>query len=190
MYHTQFLSFASRLKWALLGVAVLSLVASCQQSSDGSFSSSGGGSSNTQVVLGAFNDFQCTSGWTTRDGALGLRAGAHNGTCNANFPGGAGKYQVSLTIQTEFDGSPVYRVMLNGATIKAGTYPTSTPSLVCGCADWRQNCPDKNVVIDVGVFDLKPGDVISFYGQEVYPCGAGGNGAYAKWHNIILTPVN
>ena len=35
---------------------------------------------------------------------------------------------------------------------------------------------------------IKTGDVIRFYGEEVYPCGK--HGAYAKWHSITLTPVN
>ena len=91
-------------------------------------------------------------------------------------------------IQTEFDGKPIYRVSLNGNTIKAGTYPTSTSTVQCRCDDWRKNCPDRNVVVDAGVHVIRTGDIVQFYGEEVYPCGK--HGAYAKWHSITFTPVN
>ena len=188
MIHLHLFDFSSRLSRALLGVAILSLVASCSDSSSGE-SSSGGGSDNSIVALNAFTDFNCTSGWSNRDGALGLTAGAGSGSCKAAFPGGSGNYRVTVTIQTEFDGKPIYEVRMNGATIKRGAYPTSTSSLRCECEDWRINCPDKNVDIDAGIHQINTGDIIEFYGEEVYPCGPE-HGAYAKWHRITLTPVN
>ena len=173
-------------------IAVSSLVVSCQKSSSGESSSGGGteifSANNTTATYNAFKDFNCSSGWSNRDGALGLTAGAGSGTCKLAFPGGSGKYRVTVKIQTEFDGKPIYKVSLNGNTIKAGTYPTSTSTVRCRCDDWRKNCPDRNVLVDAGVHVIRTGDIVEFYGEEVYPCGK--HGAYAKWHSITFTPVN
>lgn len=181
-----------RFSLLLLGLAVIPIMASCQKT-DTAESSSGGGSdvisaSNTTKTFNAFSDFSCTSGWSNRDGALGLTAGAGSGTCDVVFPGGSGKYRISVVIQTEFDGNPIYKISINGNSVKEGRYPTSTSSVRCVCDDWRKNCPDKKVEIDAGVHEVRTGDVIQFYGEEVYPCGK--HGAYAKWHSITLTPVN
>ena len=195
LHHLHLFTFATRMVFAILGFVLLSSLVSCQQSSE--WSSTGAGSSsgeevnsanNTTVVLNAFTDFNCTGGWSNRDGALGLTAGAGSGTCDVAFPGGSGKYRVQVKIQTEFDGRPIYKVSINGNTIREGIYPTSTSTVRCVCDNWRVNCPDKNVVIDAGIHQIKTGDVIRFYGEEVYPCGK--HGAYAKWHSITLTPVN
>ena len=181
-----------RFSLLLLGLAAIPIMASCQKT-DTAESSSGGGSdvisaSNTTKTFNAFSDFSCTSGWSNRDGALGLTAGAGSGTCDVVFPGGSGKYRISVVIQTEFDGNPIYKISINGNSVKEGRYPTSTSSVRCVCDDWRKNCPDKKVEIDAGVHEVRTGDVIQFYGEEVYPCGK--HGAYAKWHSITLTPVN
>ena len=62
-------------------------------------------SSSSTVVLEAFSDFSCTSGWTNRDGALGLSPHSGSGTCEAAFPGASGNYRVTITVQIEFDGN-------------------------------------------------------------------------------------
>lgn len=192
MHNFSSFNFKSRLIKVLLGIAVCSLVVSCQKSASGEASSGGGTESfstnNTRATYSAFSDFNCSGGWSNRDGALGLTAGAGSGTCDLAFPGGSGKYQVTVKIQTEFDGNPIYRVSINGNTIKEGTYPTSTKSVQCRCDNWRKNCPDRNVNIDAGVHVIRTGDIVQFYGKEVYPCGK--HGAYAKWHSITFTPVN
>lgn len=192
MHHFSKLTSVSRLSFALLGFAVLSLLISCQKSSSGEASSGGGieseSASYSALSLDAFNDFNCTNDWSNRDGALGLTAGAGSGTCEVAFPGGSGAYRVSTKVQTEFDGRPIYRVSINGNVIQQGSYPTSTSTVRCRCDNWTKNCPDKNVVLEAGVHEIKTGDVIQFYGEEVYPCGK--HGAYAKWHGITLTPAN
>ena len=191
MQYSRSFSIKSRLSRVMFGLVVCSLMVSCQESSSGEVTSGGSSetfsSNNTTATYSAFNDFNCTSGWSNRDGALGLTAGAGSGTCDLAFPGGSGKYRVSVKIQTEFDGKPIYRVSLNGNTIKEGTYPTSTRTVQCRCDNWRKNCPDKNVVVDAGVHVIRTGDVVQFFGEEVYPCGK--HGAYAKWHSITFTPV-
>ncbi len=147
------------------------------------------------VYLGAFDDFRnkggCDSIWTDRDGALGIKAYSDRwGACQAVFTGvdRAHAYTVVLTIQTEFDGMPPYKVLVNDQEIASGIYPTSTSSLRCECDDWRVNCPDKRVNINLGEVTLKKGDIVEFQGRDVYePCGS--HGAYAKWHGISFTPV-
>lgn len=145
-------------------------------------------SAHTTVRLNARNDFNCTSNWTDRDGALGLVAHTGSGTCRAAFPGGSGTYRIQVVAQTEFDGSPVYRIRINGRTAASGSYPLSKGTLICDCPDWRRNCPDVNASLDAGVHEIRTGDIIEFFGQEVYPCGE--HGAYAKWHELVFTPVN
>lgn len=155
--------------------------------------SSGGGSDtevqkNSVVTLSAFSAFQCTSNWTNRDGALGLVAGTESGTCRVSFPGGPGVYRITVRVQTEYDGAPFYKVSGNGKTLHAGSYPLSKGSLICSCPNWRKNCPDVVVSIDAGTHELKTGDTIEYYGKEVYSCGPS-HGAYAKWHEMIFTPL-
>lgn len=154
----------------------------------GSGGTSASQSANTPVRLNAFTQFQCTSNWTNRDGGLGLVAHSGSGTCKAAFPGGSGAYRIQLVAQTEFDGSPIYRISINGRVVASGSYPLSKGTLICDCPDWPRNCPDVNVSLDAGVHQIHTGDVIEFYGQEVYPCGK--NGAYAKWHELVFTPVD
>jgi hypothetical protein len=143
----------------------------------------------TTVRLDAFRHFNCSSEWTNRDGGWGLRAGSGSGTCTAAFPGLTGRYRVALMAQLEFDGSPNFKISLDGATIAAGSYPTSKGELMCSCPNWRVNCPDRIVPIDAGVHEIKQGAAIEFFGQEVYPCG-GSHGAYAKWRELVFTPAN
>jgi len=169
-------------------------VSACNKISD--LVSGGGGSNDTQQVaasqvrLSAFSNFTCTSNWTNRDGALGLAAGSGNGTCSAGFPGTTGKYRVELVAQTEFDGSPHYRISINGNTAGSGRYPYSKGSLICSCPDWPKNCPDVNTNLDAGVHTIKTGDKIEFWGAESYECLPDyHNGAYAKWHELVFTPV-
>ncbi len=143
-----------------------------------------------KIYLDAFKDFSCSSNWDKRDGARGLKPHSGSGSCSASFPGQPGKYRVTVKIQTEFDGKSPYRVSVNGQTIKSGSYPLSS-SLGCDCPKekWREVCPDKNVTVDCGTHNLKPGDKIGFWGKDHYPCG-GNNGSYAKWHGMTFTPVN
>lgn len=142
------------------------------------------------VKLKAFSDFLCTNNWSNRDGALGLDAYSGSGVCKASFPGKSGKYQMSLTIQTEYDGRPLYEVSINGSVVRSGLYPLSTPR-GCDCPHetWDKECPDRNVVINVGTFIINTGDSIAFKGNDDYPCGKE-HGAYAKWHRMTFTPVN
>jgi len=172
-----------------VAVAAFTALSLSACNSGGESTSSGGGGDAPPLVplsLNAFTDFNCTSNWTNRDGGLGLVAGTRNGTCKAAFPGTAGRYRLLVKIQTEFDGSSPYRVAINGRTIHTGRYPYSTGRLVCDCPDWRKNCPDRIVSVDTGVHDLKPGDVLEFYGEEEYPCGK--HGSYAKWQGMDLRP--
>ncbi len=127
--------------------------------------------------------FDCTSNWTDRDGAWGLKAYSGSGTCKKSFPGVSGTYKLTFYAVTEFDGKSPYRVSINGTTIKEGTYPLSSP-LGCDCPidDWRSVCPDKNYNIDLGVHVLSQGDIIELWGDDVYPCGE--HGAYTKWDGI------
>lgn len=177
-----------KLLWAGLLLVILS---ACDASVSGE-SSSGGGSSGpaaTVVSLGAFQKFSCTSNWTTRDGALGLEAHTGSGTCDATFPGVSGPYRITITVQTEYDGRPFYSMAINGKVVTSGRYPTSS-SLGCSCrdlGDFRKFCPDKNMDLDGGIQQIKTGDIIRFYGAEHFGCD--GHGAYAKWHKIVLTPV-
>ena len=143
----------------------------------------------TTVRLDAFRHFNCSSGWTNRDGGLGLRAGSGSGICRAAFPGPSGLYRVVLMAQLEFDGNPNFKISVDGSTIAAGSYPMSKGQLICNCPNWRINCPDRIVPIDAGIHEIGQGASIEFFGQEVYPCG-GSHGAYAKWREIVLTPVN
>jgi hypothetical protein len=147
------------------------------------------GPAATPVSLSAFSNFACTSNWTHRDGALGLAAGSGSGTCQATFPGVPGVYRVTVRVQTEFDGSSPYQVMINGGVVHSGAYPLASP-LGCDCPldQWRSVCPDRVVDLDAGAHQINTGDVIGFWGQEVYPCGS--HGSYAKWHAMIFTPVN
>jgi hypothetical protein len=138
------------------------------------------------VVLNAFTDFSCGPQWTNRDGALGLRAGSGSGTCQASFPGNSGSYLIQVRVQAERDGAPHYRVSLNGNVIRDDYYPYSCGSLMCNSSIIE--CPDSNKDLNMGVFTVQQGTVISFYGAETYPCGE--HGAYAKWHQIMLTPAN
>jgi len=172
---------------ALLGLSI----SACNKISD--LVSGGGGGDDTQVAatqvrLSAFSNFTCTSNWTNRDGALGLAAGSGSGTCVAGFPGTTGKYRVELVAQTEYDGSPSYKISVNGNTAGSGRYPYSKGSLICSCPDWHINCPDKNVNLDAGIHTIKTGDKIEFWGAEIYECDKS-HGAYAKWHELVFTPV-
>jgi hypothetical protein len=139
-------------------------------------------SSSNNIWLDAW-DFNCGGNWADRDGALGLKPYAGPGSCSISFPGAAGTYNLTLTAVDEFDGRSPYRVSINGATIKEGTYDLSSP-LGCECPldNWRQVCPDRSQYIGLGRHNLKPGDVIEFWGDDVYPCGE--HGAYAKWLGI------
>lgn len=128
-------------------------------------------------------DFDCTNNWSDRDGALGLTPYTGPGSCSISFPGAEGTYNLTLSAVNEFDGKSLYRVSINGVTIGEGEYDLSSP-LGCECPldNWREVCPDRNQYIGFGKHNLKPGDVIEFWGDDVYPCGE--HGAYAKWLGI------
>ena len=97
---------------------------------------------------------------------------------------------MTVTIQTEYDGRPMYEVSINNKVVKAGMYPLST-SRGCDCPHetWFEDCPDRNQVIDVGVHIINNGDTIGIKGDDDYPCGKE-HGAYSKWHRMDFTPVN
>jgi len=128
-------------------------------------------------------DFDCGDNWSDRDGAVGLNPYTGPGSCTISFPGAEGTYNLTLSAVNEFDGKSLYRVSINGVTIGEGEYDLSSP-LGCECPqdNWRQECPDRTQYIGLGKHNLKPGDVIEFWGDDVYPCGE--HGAYAKWLGI------
>jgi hypothetical protein len=176
-------------------IAILGLsISACSKISD--LVSGGGGGDDTQVAatqvrLSAFSNFTCTSNWTNRDGALGLKAGSGNGTCSAGFPGASGTYRVELVAQTEFDGSSHYRISINGNTAGNGRYPYSQGQRICNCPDWPTHCPDVNTNLNAGIHKINTGDKIEFWGAESYEClPEYHNGAYAKWHELVFTPLN
>lgn len=141
---------------------------------------------SSTIKLDAFDDFNCSSGWGNRDGALGRVAYSGSGSCTATFKGTSGTYRITLSIRTEYDGESPYSVSINGITIKEGNYPLSTP-LGCDCPhdDWRSVCPDRDRTIDLGTRTVNTGDQIKFWGSDTYPCGEE-HGAYAKWHGITF----
>jgi hypothetical protein len=143
----------------------------------------------TTVTLNAFSDFTCTSNWKKRDGALGLKANTGSGSCYANFTNISGIYHIILTVQTEFDGQPPYKISINNQPIKTDKYPLSS-SLGCDCPlkQWETVCPDKIIDINLGSFTVNQGDKIEFWGDQVFPCGDK-HGAYAKWHRMTFTPA-
>lgn len=95
---------------------------------------------------------------------------------------------MALKAQLEFDGASPYRVSLNGNTIKEGKYPYSQGDLICDCPDHKKNCPDKIIDINAGTHQINTGDIIEFWGSDVYPCGDDSHGAYAIWRGITFTP--
>ena len=117
----------------------------------------------------------------------GLVAGSGSGRCAAVFPGQPGRYRVILIAQLEFDGSPEYKIAVDGETIAAGVYPPSKGEVICECPNWRVNCPDRIVPIDGGVHEFNAGSTVEYFAAEVYPCG-GSHGAYAKWHELVFIP--
>ena len=144
------------------------------------------------IRLNAFKDFSCTNNWTNRDRGLGLVANSSEGTCKTTFSGVNGKYKIVFRAQTEFDGTPKYKISVNGVTTASGKYPYSTGVLTCDCFGnlnkWRTNCPDVIVDLTGGTVDLVNGDVIQVWGKEVWHCGT--HGAYAKWKGVNLVPVS
>lgn len=143
---------------------------------------------SSTVVMDASSDFSCTSNWTTRDGAWGLKARSDSGTCKGSFPGESGTYKITITVQTEFDGNSPYTLSINGTTIASGRYPLA-PGCEGDCHpdDWHSQCPDRNRDLDAGTHTVSNGDVIRFYGEEDWNCDD--HGAYAKWHEITFTRI-
>jgi hypothetical protein len=191
---------------AAAGALLISgVLASCGGGSDGASSDAGGESQATAtentaqesttgsagptaVFMNAFQDFSCTSGWTTRRGGLGRAPYVGSGSCSGPFPGESGTYNVQLKAQLEFDGSSPYRISINGNTIKEGRYPYSQGDLICDCPDHEKNCPDKVIDISAGTHQIAKGDVIEFWGDDVYPCGSDSHGSYAIWRGISFMP--
>ena len=182
------------MKYFLSTLAILLLVTNgCDNGSDSATSTGGteavqvtadtSTSESNNISLSAFNDFDCDSNWATRDGAMGLLAESKSGVCQASFPGATGNYSVQLTIQTEFDGTPKYKLTADSQTLSSGQYPLSS-SLGCDCPkdDWHNVCPDKQKVIDAGVHTISQGSSIGFTGEAQWNCDD--HGAYAKWHKV------
>jgi len=151
-------------------------------------SSAAAAASSSTVELNAFSDFNCTSNWSNRDGALGLTARTGSGTCQAAFPGASGSYRITITVQTEFDGNSPYALYINDNGAASGSYP-----LAPGCENdcdpdnWRSQCPDRKKNLDAGTHSISQGDIIKFYGAEDWNCSD--HGAYAKWHKITFTRI-
>ena len=180
-------------KVAVFAFTAMMLVA-CDKSAETSVTSSGGGGNDSgpaeTVRLDAFNDFQCTSNWTNRDGGLGLTVGSGSGTCQTSFPGKPGIYQITLLAQTEREGQSPYRISINGTQVSSGKFPFSQGELNCKCyrQPWTKYCPDVVMNLDAGTHRINTGDIIGFYGEEEYLCGK--HGAYSKWRGMIFNPVN
>lgn len=138
--------------------------------------------SSSNIFLDAF-DFNCSSNWGNRDGALGIKAYTGSGTCQESFPGEAGTYQLVLKAVTEYDGKSPYKFSINGTQVANGEYPLSSP-LGCDCPheNWREVCPDRDRDIDLGTHTLNPGDILELWGDDVYPCGS--HGSYTKWRGV------
>jgi len=187
----------SRSRKILIATGLTLLLASCD--SNVTSTSTGGGTDQPDedtpkaplktVTLNAFGDFNCTPNWGNRDGALGLIAYTGQGTCVAKFPGESGKYKLTIKVQTEFDGSPFYKVSINGKGVTSGNYPYSTGQLYCACPleTWTTSCPDRIIELNGGVVDIEKGDTVEFFGAENFGCGE--HGAYAKWHSMRFEPV-
>lgn len=173
---------------ALIALFGLTACDSGGGSSSGGTESAGPSSGNapapakTTIRLDAFSDFSCSSSWTNRNGARGLKAGSGSGTCKASFPGASGTYSVEIKVQAECDGSSRYRVSLDGSTVASGRFPYANGNLQCG------ECPDRNRTITIGTFQVNNGASIALGGWEDYGCDK--HGAYAKWHEMIFKPVN
>ncbi|WPD24219.1 MAG: hypothetical protein Q3M24_11250 [Candidatus Electrothrix aestuarii] len=170
------------------------VVATSDTSSSSSSSSSTASTTSTAttnsstVVLNASSDFSCTSNWTTRDGAWGLKARTNRGSCQTSFPGESGNYRVVITVQTEFDGNSPYVLYINGNTAASGTYPLA-PGCEGDCHpdNWRSQCPDRKRDLSAGTHSISKGETIKFYGEEDWNCDE--HGAYAKWHKITFTRI-
>ncbi|MEA1889643.1 MAG: hypothetical protein U9N50_07695 [Pseudomonadota bacterium] len=170
------------------------MLAACNQSGESTSSGVGDDSNQpltaTTVNLDAFNDFQCTSNWTNRDGGLGLTVGSGSGTCKTSFPGKSGIYQIELLAQTEREGQSPYRISINGNEVSSGKFPFSQGELICKCykQPWAVYCPDVVMKLNAGTHQINYGDIIEYYGEEEYLCGA--HGAYSKWRGMVFNPVN
>ena len=138
--------------------------------------------SSGEIFMNAFTDFSCSPGWANRNGGLGRAAYSGSGTCQGPFPGESGVYAVFLQAQAEADGSSPYAVSLNGDNIAEGNFPYANGSLQCGCS--TDDCPDRIYNLGAGIHEIDTGDVMGFFGDDVYPCGE--HGSYAKWQGMIF----
>lgn len=163
------------------------LLSSCGGGSSSGASNAGADGSVTvdasdEIFLNAFSDFACSPGWANRNGALGRVAYSGSGTCDTPFPGESGVYAVYLQAQAEADGSSPYAVSLDGETVQQSAIPYAYGTPQCGCS--FDECPDQIVNLGVGIFEIDTGDVIQYYGEDIYPCGE--HGSYAKWQGLIF----
>ena len=60
--------------------------------------------------------------------------------------------------------------------------PFAYGTLQCSCS--TDECPDVIVNMGVGIYEIDNGDTITFYGDDVYPCGD--HGSYAKWQGLVF----
>ena len=184
-----------KILYLLLSIIAVMLLVSCDllddDDDDTGTSNTGAGEiaseQPSEVRLSAFSDFSCTSNWTERDGALGLKAHTGSGTCQASFPGVSSMYKVRINVQAERDGASPYTLSINGKTVASGNYPYATGRLACDCS--IEKCPDRNTFVNIGTLKVNKGDTIKYWGDQVSPCGDD-HGAYAKWHKMIFTPVD
>lgn len=87
-----------------------------------------------------------------------------------------------LQAQTEADGSSPYSVSINDTVVAQGLMPYAYGTPQCGCT--FDECPDRIVNLVVGIYEINTGDIIRYYGDDVYPCGE--HGSYAKWQGLIF----
>ena len=78
---------------------------------------------------------------------------------------------------------PVGALIVQADTvIGEGLIPYANGAPQCGCS--FDDCPDRIVNLVVGIYEINTGDIIRYYGDDVYPCGE--HGSYAKWQGLIF----
>ena len=125
-----------------------------------------------------------------REGGIGVSGSGHSQTCKVTwtFPGPSGDYEIIVIALQERDGSPGYKVSLNGKQIKSGQVGNAYGGLICdkNCPDgggWRSCWPNKKVDLKCGKHRVNKGDKITYAVTSAYPCGSS-HGAYGITYGV------